>query len=327
MLRFLLPLLFHLFGLGCLALPLQTNIFQRQSECLYDTFDADEHVTISVIILSGSPLKATVALEGPFATPDEDTGAMLFQKAQEFDNGNKPNGHLSFIEVVDFEHLNVDIPDDDEHSDEKNNNDDILKTPIDPNDPDADQKRRERRERQRQKFLEEKQKREERKLAQLKKVRQDGEPFVHTVKINRPGWYRMCVTSSWSQILAEMEMRKESDLGGLDEDGHVKSYEEQRLLVEDEELERDTASEEGITDEDFKETRERVKDLRRLLNEIQSLQQRERRRLTVHAETNEHSHSRMVLSSLMETLLFMGVTGFQVYTIRKWFSGAPALGR
>jgi emp24/gp25L/p24 family/GOLD len=129
------------------------------------------------------------------------------------------------------------------------------------------------------------------------------------------------------QVTAEMEMRKESDLGGLDEDGHVKSYEEQRMLEEDEELERDTASEEGIKDEDFKETRDRVKDLRRLLNEIQSLQQRERRRLTVHAETNEHSHSRMVLSSLMETLLFMGVTGFQVYTIRKWFSGAPALGR
>ena len=124
-----------------------------------------------------------------------------------------------------------------------------------------------------------------------------------------------------------MEMRKESDLGGLDEDGNVKSYEEQMMTAEDEELELDTASEEGIKDEDFQETRDKVKDLRRLLNEIQSLQQKERRRLTVHAETNEHSHSRMVLSSLMETLLFMAVTGFQVYTIRKWFSGAPALGR
>ena len=129
------------------------------------------------------------------------------------------------------------------------------------------------------------------------------------------------------QVVVEMEMRKESDLGGLDSDGNVKTYEEQKMLQEDKELEGDTASEEGIKDEDFQETRDRVKDLRRLLNEIQSMQQKERRRLTVHAETNEHSHSRMVLSSLMETLLFMAVTGYQVYTIRKWFSGAPALGR
>lgn len=124
-----------------------------------------------------------------------------------------------------------------------------------------------------------------------------------------------------------MEMRKESDLGGLDANGNVVSYEERTMNDEDVELEEDTASQEGIKDEDFHETRERIKTLRRLLNEIQSMQQKERRRITVHAETNEHSHSRMVLSSLLQTLMFMAITGFQVYTIRKWFSGAPVLGR
>jgi hypothetical protein len=124
-----------------------------------------------------------------------------------------------------------------------------------------------------------------------------------------------------------MEMRKESELGGLDENGNVVSFEERTMKEEDSELAGDTASQEGIKDEDFEETRERVKDLRRLLNEIQSMQQKERRRLTVHAETNEHSHSRMVLSSLFETVLFMAISGYQIYTIRKWFSGAPALGR
>jgi hypothetical protein len=132
---------------------------------------------------------------------------------------------------------------------------------------------------------------------------------------------------SLPQVIVEMEMRKESELGGVDAAGHVVSYEQRMMDEEDKELEKDTASQEGIKDEDFQETREKVKDLRRLLNEIQSMQQKERRRLTVHAETNEHSHSRMVLSSLLETLLFMAVTGYQVYTIRKWFSGAPVLGR
>jgi Skp family chaperone for outer membrane proteins len=130
-----------------------------------------------------------------------------------------------------------------------------------------------------------------------------------------------------SQVIAEIEMRKESELGGIDKDGHVITYEMKDMREEDEELEKDTASQEGIKDEDFEETKVKVKELRRLLNEIQSMQQKERRRLAVHAETNEHSHSRMVLSSLLETLLFMAVTGYQVFTIRRWFSGAPALGR
>ena len=116
-------------------------------------------------------------------------------------------------------------------------------------------------------------------------------------------------------------------MGGLGEDGHVLSYDQKTLKEEDKLLEEDTAAEEGIKDEDFQATRDKLRQLRRLLAEIHSSQQKERRRLIIHANTNKHSHSRMVLSSLMETVLFMAVTGFQVYTIRKWFRGAPALGR
>lgn len=122
-------------------------------------------------------------------------------------------------------------------------------------------------------------------------------------------------------------MRKESELGGLGEDGHVLSYEQRTMNEEDKLLEDATASEEGIKDEDFQSTRDKLRQLRRLLAEIHAEQQKERRRLIVHAATNKHSHSRMVLSSLMETVLFMAVTGFQVYTIRRWFRGAPQLGR
>jgi len=161
----------------------------------------------------------------------------------------------------------------------------------------------------------------------LEKIRSDGEPIENTKKAPEAGWYRMCVESHMNQVIVEMEMRKESDLGGLNDEGHVMTHEERKMMEEDKELEQDTADEEGIKDEDFQETRDKVKDLRRILNDIQSMQQKERRRLTVHAETNEHSHSSMVLSSLTETLLFMAVTGYQVYTIRKWFSGAPVLGR
>ena len=123
-------------------------------------------------------------------------------------------------------------------------------------------------------------------------------------------------------------MRKESELGAVDEEGHVITYEQRAENKEDEELDKDTASLEGVKDEDFEDTKTRLKDLRHKLNEIQALQQKERRSLSVHAETSEHSHSRMVMNSLMETIFYMVITGYQVYTIRKWFSSAPpALGR
>jgi len=304
---------------------MQVTISQRQSECLYEKLDEGESVTISVFILSGSQLKATYSLDGPFADPSVDTGLELYNKAMEWGGNERNSKHeISISHEVDFEHLNEDYYDDDDDDDDDHFDDDEA---IKPDDPEADKKKRQRRERQRNRFLELKKKREQKKLEQLKKVRQDGEPVLVTKKAPRAGWYKMCVTSSWNQVVAEMEMRKESELGGLNEYGHVKTYEEQKMTEEDRELEEDTASEEGIKDEDFKETREKVKDLRRLLNDIQSMQQKERRRLTVHAETNEHSHSSMVLNSLMETLFFMAVTGYQVYTIRKWFSGAPVLGR
>jgi hypothetical protein len=126
-----------------------------------------------------------------------------------------------------------------------------------------------------------------------------------------------------------MEMRRESELGGLDpQTGHVFTYEKQAMIADGKLLDADTASdEEGIEEKDFDKTREMLRNLRRLLSEIQTKQQAERHRLVIHAATNEHSHSRMVLSNLLQTILFMVVTGFQVYTIRKWFSGAPVLGR
>jgi uncharacterized membrane protein YgaE (UPF0421/DUF939 family) len=123
-------------------------------------------------------------------------------------------------------------------------------------------------------------------------------------------------------------MRKASDLGLDETKGHVNTYEDHNLIEQERVMKEDTASqEEGVSDADFEETRSLLNKLRRLLNEIEKKQTAERHRLMVHKATNEHSHSRMVLNSLLETVLYMAVTGYQVYTIRKWFSGAPVLGR
>jgi reverse gyrase len=121
-------------------------------------------------------------------------------------------------------------------------------------------------------------------------------------------------------------MRKASELGFDDKTGHVTSYQSREIMDEDIEMEKIEKAE-GIKDEDFKTIKEQIATLRRTLGEISRKQVNERHRLVIHSATNEHSHSRMVLGSLLETVLFMVVTGFQVYTIRKWFQGAPVLGR
>ena len=129
------------------------------------------------------------------------------------------------------------------------------------------------------------------------------------------------------QIVAELEMRKASELGGLDEDGNVFTHEEYFYIQLEREIEKDTASAEGMVDEDFDVLKDQIKQLRDLLTNIMSIQLRDRRRISVNQATAEHSHSRLVLNSFFETILFMAVTGYQVYTIRKWFSGKPSLGR
>lgn len=154
-------------------------------------------MTLSVFILSGSQLKAAVSLEGPLAGLEVDTGPDLHAKIIEYTNGEKPQNHLHFNEMVDFEHLNDLFPP--EESVNERDDDDLVKQPILPDDPQADIKRMERRARQRKKFLDKKQQLEERKLSLLKRIRQDGEPFVHTAVAPVAGWYRVCVHSTSNQ--------------------------------------------------------------------------------------------------------------------------------
>lgn len=304
------------------ALPLQMLVNLRGTECLYDRLSEGEAVTASVFILSGSELKATVKLDGPVASLDAENGNAIFSQITAFEN-NRPDPEESVMieQVVDFEHLNIK----DQYEDEEGADDELIKAAQQKDLSPSERKRI--KDKQRKKILVKRQKQEQQRLHQHRRVREEGQPFQTTVKVPKEGWYRFCVIGTFHQVTAEIELRKESELGGVGEDGHVLSYEAKTMKEEDKLLEEDTASEEGIKDEDFQATRDKLRQLRRLLAEIHSAQQKERRRLIVHAATNKHSHSRMVLSSLMETVLFMAVTGYQVYTIRRWFRGAPALGR
>ncbi len=129
----------------------------------------------------------------------------------------------------------------------------------------------------------------------------------------------------------EFELRRSSQLGKPNsKTGHIQTYERHDMLVNEKKLMAKltaAAKAEGgsVSEADLKTTRDQVSKMNRLLNEIREKQVNERHRLGIHQAVNEHSHSRMVLGSLFETVLYIVVSGFQVYTIRKWFSGNPIL--
>ena len=283
-----------------------------------------ERATISAFILAGSELKASMTFEGPL--PEEegstiDSGASLQTAIRLMEMGHKDERHIHFTETVDFEHLNIGTDDDE-------NQEDAISGKSDNSEEDATaEQRRDRRQDQRKKVLEARQRQEQRKIQQRQKVRHEGEPIQWTFEAPGKGWYRYCITATWNQVTVEMDFRKESEMGGVDADGNVRTIAQKVVQEEEMYMEEDTAAKEGIKDEDFESTRTKLKELRHLLANIQSKQSQERHRITLHSVTNSHSHSRMVLGSLIETILFMLVTGYQVYTIRKWFKGAPVLAR
>jgi hypothetical protein len=124
-------------------------------------------------------------------------------------------------------------------------------------------------------------------------------------------------------------MRASGDLGKPNsKTGHIQTYERHDMLVNEKKLLAklsSVAKGDNVKEEDLKTTKEQITKMNRLLNEIREKQVNERHRLGIHKAVNEHSHSRMVMGSLFETVFYIVVSGFQVYTIRKWFSGNSIL--
>ena len=160
-----------------------------------------------------------------------------------------------------------------------------------------------------------------------------GEPYQRTIQVKTPGWYRLCVKSHAS-LEVEMELRKSSLYGAVDpRTGHVPSLEYVETksaihhLYEKEDDAQILAEEGAIQDSDLNASKEQLRILERVYADIINKQLEERRTWNWRTIKNQHLHSHLVLGNLVETIVYMGITGWQVYTIRKWFSGGPALGR
>mmetsp|Transcript_15707 Transcript_15707/g.22998 ORF Transcript_15707/g.22998 Transcript_15707/m.22998 type:complete len:408 (+) Transcript_15707:164-1387(+) len=159
----------------------------------------------------------------------------------------------------------------------------------------------------------------------------EGKPLEKTFMVEEDGWYRFCVEATHNLIEVEFELRRSSELGHPNKKtGHLQTYERHDMMQSEHKLMEKlaAASKTGgaVKEEDLETTKNQITKMNRLLNEIREKQNNERHRLAVHKSVNEHSHSRMVIGSLFETVFYIAVSAFQVYTIRKWFSGSPILG-
>lgn len=296
------------------GVPLTYTINRWAKECLYDKLEEDEYLTGALFIAHGSPLKANLIIEGPVSPlTAEDTAKDINANVIKYNAGKRfhtdtikkdkrqfvnKQGVLYVEDKVDFENY--------EYADGVDDEDDGYDDSLD------------------DKAIQERDyKKAVRDNAELQRAqREEGEPHLRTVQVASAGWYRVCTNAVNNEVIIEMDMRKSSENGELDERGHVPSLETVVELSNPVFVGIDAAKE-----QDLDKAKGHIKDLHKLLIEIKSRQQKERHRLENHQEINLHSHSRMVVGSLMETALFIAVTGFQVVTIRKWFSGGPLLGR
>jgi hypothetical protein len=160
---------------------------------------------MSVFILSGAELRATMTMEGPVAPMSVKTGAEL-QRAMDAYTGNHDYGVHQFVQdVVDFEHLQAHsallLEEDDDDLD-TNEGDDTIEG-MDMNSTDFQIKLEERRRRAQlahARAREARKRREQIREETHKKVREEGEPFEATFKAESPGWYRACVKGTWYQV-------------------------------------------------------------------------------------------------------------------------------
>ena len=157
-----------------------------------------------------------------------------------------------------------------------------------------------------------------------------GQPFVHTFRVKTPGVYRLCVDNKFvtSGITATMDIRKSSELGKIDVySGQVPTHEARAVLEsmvfgnDESNLEADSMKQEA-----FHNLHVLLNSVRVELAKAKEKQNNYMVRLDINKAINEHTYSKMVMRSLMETFVFMIVTGIQLYLIRKWFKNAGRIG-
>ncbi|EJK70555.1 hypothetical protein THAOC_08074 [Thalassiosira oceanica] len=163
------------------------------------------------------------------------------------------------------------------------------------------------------------------------------EPFEWTKHIKAAGWYRLCVQAEDS-ISAELDIRSSAELGGVNGDtGHVFTWEEKQEMDEEQNyknLEDEKMREEleemlkgQVGDYDLQTTRRLMSEVNHVVSQIQKLQGEMKDRMKVHSGDARRNQKKIAKSGMIETVLYLTITLFQLWTIRRWLLSSNVLGR
>jgi hypothetical protein len=138
----------------------------------------------------------------------------------------------------------------------------------------------------------------------------------------QPGAYALCLDNTMSQMqtkLVEFSFPTPEGKG----DGHEDDFDLDAALAE-----TDNADNGTIPDNikqsykaDLALLKHSADRITRTLGDVQQKQQKERHRLALQTAANQNNQHKMVVSSLFETVIFIGVSVFQLFWVRRWFEG------
>jgi hypothetical protein len=72
--------------------------------------------------------------------------------------------------------------------------------------------------------------------------------------------------------------------------------------------------------EEMERIKESISRIQKGLINVQLQQQRDRHRLGLHSKTNEGSHNHVIISSIVETAVYIAASLFQLFFVRRWFA-------
>jgi len=174
------------------------------------------------------------------------------------------------------------------------------------------------------------------------------QPYQETRSIKLSGYYRLCTTADYHPLLVEMDMRSKSELGGLDpQTGHVYEWAVKERMEQDSwidgvmddddvdnyhsKINKNTQDDEilqdQIKDQDLHATKSQLKQLNQMVSEMKTSLKESVYRIKSHEAEVKRNYDGMVWSGKVETLLYLAVTGLQVYTVRRWLLTNSVLGR
>lgn len=169
------------------------------------------------------------------------------------------------------------------------------------------------------------------------------EPFEETASVRAEGWYRLCVSSDYHALEVEMDLRSGRKMGGVDRaTGHVYTWEQREMmdaegeidsLAEEKEKEKEADAkalekeiENQVKNTDLSASKAQISHLKSMVMEMRKKHQDVNHRIRSHRATAERNFASLTRNNKIMTVLYILITGVQVYTVRKWLLGNSLLG-